>query len=327
MFDVAFLFWPFVFITSIVVLVKSSDWFTEAAERIGVRFGLSSFLIGVTIVAIGTSIPELVSSLIAAFIGQGEIVAGSVIGANIARILLVLGLAAIVGKKLNIVHELISVDLPFLVGSAFIMALMLWDGVFTPVEGLLSLGVLFVYFAYTAVSEERSDPEISKEMRSEVRELRTEVKAPESWWEPWAMLAIAGVLIYAGARFTVQSVTEIAGLLGVGSHIVAVVALGLGTSLPELSVTIAAARHHKAEIAVGNLLGSNIFNSFGVMGFPALFGPLAVPASLLEFALPVMVAATFLYLFITQDKQITKWEGWLLLIFYAFFVGRITGLF
>ncbi|MBD3209682.1 calcium/sodium antiporter [Candidatus Woesearchaeota archaeon] len=319
------LFWTCVFVVSIVALVKASDYFTDAAEKIGLALRLSSFLIGVTIVAVGTSIPELVASVVAALMGHGEMVTGNVVGANIARILLVLGLAAIVGKKLNIVHELISVDLPFLVGSAFILALMIWDGAFVPVEGIICLALLFVYIAYTVTSEERSDTEIAKEMRSEVKEMRSEVRHEVNRWQPWVVLVASGLFIYVGARFTVESVVQLAGVLSIAPHIIAVTAVGLGTSLPELSVTVAAARKHKAEIAVGNLLGSNIFNTFGVMGVPALFGALSVPRELLTFALPVMVAATFLYLFITQDRKITQWEGWLLVLFYAFFLVKILG--
>ncbi|MFQ5887680.1 MAG: sodium:calcium antiporter [Candidatus Hydrothermarchaeales archaeon] len=101
----------------------------------------------------------------------------------------------------------------------------------------------------------------------------------------------------------------------------------MGTSLPELTVSITAARVGKPEIAIGNVLGSNIFNSLAVMGISALFGTLLIPQSILTFALPLMLIATLLYLFITQDRQITKWEGWLLLLFYLFFIGKILNLF
>ena len=321
------LLWSCVFVVSLVALIKASDYFTDAAEKIGLSLRLSSFLIGVTIVAIGTSIPELVSSIIAAGSGHGELVTGMVVGSNIARILLVLGVAAIIGRKLAITHELISVDLPFLLGSAFLVTFMMWDGVFAPLEALICLLLLFAYLSYTVVSEERSDPEIAKEMRSEVKELRSEVRHDENRWVPWVVLVISGAFIYLGARFTVSSVINLAQTISVSSHVIAVTAMGLGTSLPELSVTIQAARKHKAEIAVGNLLGSNIFNSFGVMGVPAvLFGGLAIPSEVFSFGLPVMIAATFLYLFMTQDKKITKWEGYLLVGFYAFFFLKTVGL-
>lgn len=316
--------WLCVFVVSLVALVKGSDYFTDAAEKIGLKFGLSPFLIGVTIVAVGTSIPELVASVLGVLQGHSEIVVGNVAGANIARILLVLGLTAIIGKRLTVARELIRVDLPFLVGSAFLMGFMVLDGEFTWIEGLLSLALLFVYMRYTIVFERRSDKEITREMRSETRHLRSPSE-PGVLWHHIFVLLLSGAVIYLGGVFTVRSVIRLAGLFGTGTEIVAITAVALGTSLPELSVTIAAARKHKAEIALGIVLGSNVFNTFAIMGVSSLFGPLAIPDSVLFFSIPVMIASTFLYLFMTQDKEITKWEGWLLVIFYAFFFLRIIG--
>lgn len=318
------IFWSAVFLISLFILLKSSDFFTDAAEEIGLSLKLSPFLIGVTIVAVGTSIPELVSSLIAARAGYGELVTGTVVGSNIARILLVLGLSAIAARKLHIVHELISVDLPFLLGSAFLMTLMMIDGSFVALEAIICLLLLIAYVAYTVVSESRSDKEITKEMRSEFKELKDNTFLGKKRYTPWFVLLFSALLVYLSARFTVDSVVNLASLFQISPHIIAITAVALGTSLPELSVTLVAARKHKAEIAVGNLLGSNIFNSLAVMGLPALlFGDLPIPFEVFSFALPMMVAATFLYVFITQDKMITHWEGYLLLSFYVFFLLKI----
>ena len=137
------------------------------------------------------------------------------------------------------------------------------------------------------------------------------------------MLIISAFFIYIGAKFTVDSLVVIAGLFNIGSEIIAVSALALGTSLPELMVSVQAARNGKPEIAVGNILGSSIFNALGVMGIAGLFGVLPISSSILTFALPMMLIATLLYYFITEDNEITKWEGWFLILFYIFFIGKL----
>jgi len=315
------LLWIGVFVVSLLVLIKASDYFTGSAEKIGIFFGLPAFIVGVTIVSVGTSLPELVSSIFAVFKGSSEIVAGNVIGSNIANIFLVLGVAAIIGRKLKISYELSRVDLPLLVGSAFLLAVTVWDGVFNLVEGLLCIAALIVYVLYTInVEKTHEDREIKKEMKGELRKKRFD-------WKNLIVLVVSGFFIYVGAKYTIDAVIKLSGMLNIGTEIIAVSAMALGTSLPELMVTISATRKGKPEIAIGNVLGSNIFNSFAVMGIPSLFGVLVVPASILMFSLPIMIIATLLFFFVTVEKEVTKWEGWILIIFYVFFIGKLFNLF
>jgi cation:H+ antiporter len=300
------------------VLVKAADLFTTAAERVGLHFGMPPFVVGVTIVALGTSLPELVSSVIAVTVGSPEIVSGNVVGSNIANILLVLGVAAIVGSELRITHELAHVDMPMLIGSTLLMAVMAWDGVFTMPEGILCLAALLVYLLYTlAFARSGEDVEIEREMR----DLLGKKDRRLSPWT-WVMLVASAGGLYVGARYTVVGVLRVSEILNVGAETVAVTAVALGTSLPELVVSVAAASKGKTEISVGNILGSNIFNCLAVMGVSALFGRLVVPDSIISFGLPMMLVATLLYFFVTLSRRISHWEGWLLVIFYLFFVGR-----
>ncbi|MBW2964249.1 calcium/sodium antiporter [Candidatus Woesearchaeota archaeon] len=315
------LLWVGVLVLSLAVLVKASDYFTDSAETIGVFLRLPPFIIGVTIVAIGTSLPELVSSIVSVFKGAPEIVVGNVVGSNIANIFLVLGLAAILGRGLKIGFELIHVDLPLLIGSAFLLGVTVWDGVFTLAEGIVCLAGLAIYLVYTIRSERvHDDDEIKKETASEIKARRKRLR-----WTTWLVLVLSAFFIYLGAEYTVESVIKLSGLVGIGTEIIAVSAVALGTSLPELVVSVQAARKGKPEIAVGNILGSNIFNSFAVMGIPALFATLPIPKSILIFSLPMMLIATLMYFFITQDKHISKWEGWMLLLFYVVFIGKLFG--
>lgn len=303
--------WLIIFVLALIVLIKSSDFFTDSAEKIGLYFGLPAFIVGVTIVAIGTSLPELVSSIIAVIEHSSEIVVGDVVGSNITNIFLVLGVAAILGRRLKITYELIHVDLPLLVGSAFFLVFTLWDGKFNFFESLLALLGIVLYFLYTISSEtkEKSDGSEKKKRKISLKD--------------FLILIVSSVFIYLGAKYTVDSIVKISEILKIGKEIISASALALGTSLPELVVSATAAKKGNPEMAVGNVLGSNIFNSFAVMSISGLIGTLVIPKTIISFGLPVMVSATLLYFFITQDQEITKWEGYLLIIFYILFIGKL----
>ena len=325
--------WIGILLISLFVLIKSSDYFTDSAEKIGLWLRIPAFFIGVTIVAIGTSLPELISSIIAVFSNSSEIVIGNVLGSNIANIFLILGFAGIIARKeLKLSRSLLHVDLPFLLGTCFLLAIMVWDGKFTFFEGILSLIVLGIYSFYLIKSREKPEKEVRRQLREIKGELRNhklkKLRSKEKL-EPkvWIILLLSIAFIYLGAKYTIESVINLSGLLNIGKEIIAMSAVALGTSLPELMVTISAAKKGKPEIAVGNILGSNIFNILAVMGIPALFGVILIPAQILTFTLPVMIIATLMFFFITINKQITKWEGWLLFVFYVLFIAKLFNLF
>lgn len=311
--------WVAVFIVSLAALIAAARYFTIAAERIGVHFGIPPFIVGVTIVAIGTSLPELVSSVLAVVHGSSEIVVGNVLGSNVANIFLILGVSAAIGKRLHITYELIHVDLPLLVGSAFLLAATIWYGGFTLFDALLCLAVFAIYLHYTVTVERKREDVVSQdESGGPVRRKLGRTTLP--------MLVVSAGFIYVGAEYTVTSVIKLSEILGIGTEIIAVSAVALGTSLPELLVSVVAARRGSPDIAVGNILGSNIFNALVVMGVPGLFATLTIPEGMTTFALPMMLVATLLYLFITHDRQITRWEGLLLVVFYVFFIGALFNL-
>jgi cation:H+ antiporter len=179
---------------------------------------------------------------------------------------------------------------------------------------------IIIYFSYTINAEKKhKDVEIRKEVKGQLKMSQSNTKT-------WLILVVSAFFIYLGAKYTIESIIELSDILNVGKEIIAISAVALGTSLPELAVTITAVKRGKSEIAVGNILGSNIFNTFAVMGIPALFGALVIPQSILSFGLPMMIVASLLYFFITQEKEVTKWEGYFLLLFYVFFIGKLFGL-
>ncbi|MDB9314117.1 calcium/sodium antiporter [Spirulina sp. CS-785/01] len=303
-----------IFVISLAVLIKSSDFFTEAAEKIGIILGFSPFIIGVTIVSIGTSLPELISSLFAIWEGSSEIILGTVVGSNIANIFLIVGIASVICKKtLTISYDLVSVDLPLFVGSAFLLSLIVQDGHYRVYEALLLIAAYILYIIYTA---RNSREELTVD--TEVSEKSSKLLSRE-----FIILLIAGVGIFLGARFTIFSVIRLSEMLGVAQELIAISFVAIGTSLPELAVTISAARKGRPEIAIGNVLGSNIFNSFMVMGIPRFFGGFMISEAITERELFVMLGGTLLLFFATQDKKMTRWEGGLFLIFYAWFIGKI----
>ncbi|PSN05788.1 conjugal transfer protein TraR [filamentous cyanobacterium CCP5] len=326
-----------IFIVSLGVLVKASDLFTDAAERIGILMGLPAFVVGVTIVSLGTSLPELISSIVAVTQGAPEVVISNVVGSNIANICLVLGLASIASTNgLQITYDLVSVDLPLFVGSALLLMLMAWDQDFSKGEAVLLLlgyGVYLFYILKSSQAETTLEalggaPSAISEISETAGEAGLESRDAS---EPsnrtyslgqWGLLILSALLIFLGARYTIESLIQISQTLGIGTEIIAVSAVALGTSLPELMVTANAARKNQAELAVGNVLGSNIFNIFTVMGIPGLLGTLTIPAGIMATGIPTMISATLLMFFAIQDKKLTVWEGWLFLILYGWFIGH-----
>ena len=295
-------------IGSLLALLKGSDWFVDAAEKVGASWGISPFIIGVTIVAFGTSLPELASSISAVFLDESSIVAGNVIGSNITNILLVLGLVAIVGKEVKLEYRVMDLDIPLLAGSALLLYFALQDQNFSLHEAIIFLIALVIFLLNTF-----------KAQADENRKARTKIG-----WKPYAFLGLAGILVYFGANYTVQAIQKLSELVGINSEFFALTIVALGTSLPEVVVSIAAARRNNTAIAVGNVLGSNIFNTYAVMGIPSFFGELEIPATILSFSLPFMVGVTIVFAIISVTNKISRWEGVMLVLFYGFFLAELT---
>ncbi len=292
-----------ILVAALFALIKGSDWFVDSAEKIGLSMGISPFIIGVTIVAFGTSLPELASSIAAVLGGNSEIVCGVVIGSNITNILLVLGLVSAFGSVIKMDYDIMDVDMPLLAGSAFLLWLALHDGQLSMIEAILFIAALVVFLVNT--------------LTSGTRVTNLDIKAG---WKDYGLLLVSGVLISVGADFTQGAISALADAFQVDSEIVAQTLLAIGTSLPEIVVSVTAARKGKAGLAVGNVLGSNIFNTYAVMAIPSFFGELEIPEGSLDFALPFMMIATLMFVLVTIGGRITKWEGFMMLIFYIYFL-------
>ena len=295
------------FIGSLAVLLKAADLFIDSAEEIGLSLGISPFIIGVTIIAFGTSLPELATSIASVFAGQSEIVIGNVVGSNITNIALVLGLTVVVVREIKLHDQIWHVDMPFLLSSAFLLWFIVRDGNVSIFEALICLGALVLFLVYSLKSDD-GDEDV----------YRTKVS-----WKNYVWLVVGGALVWLGAEYTIKAITNLSGLMGIDSSIIALSLVALGTSLPEVIVSLGAARKGKTSIAVGNVMGSNIFNTFAVMGIPSFFGKLTIPQSVLDFSLPLMITMTILFAVMTISRRITRWEGIILLIFYVFYMVEL----
>ncbi len=293
-------------VLSLAVLLKASDWFIDASEQIGLSLGIPRFLIGVTIVAFGTSLPELATSIAAVLEEESELVVSTVVGSNITNIALVLGLVAFLNRQIVLEYNIWHIDMPYLWGSAFMLWFVLRDLNLVLFESLLLLVGIGVFLSY---SMKVGDKELLQEERAN--------------WRHYVMLVVGGALVWLGSDYTIFAIRNLSLLAGIEPEIIALSAVALGTSLPEVIVSLNAARKGKSSIAVGNVLGSNIFNTYVVVGVSSLFGSLTVPGRVLDFFIPLMLIMTILFGIMSNNKKITRWEGALLLMFYCLFAAEI----
>ncbi|MDP3244183.1 MAG: calcium/sodium antiporter [bacterium] len=308
--------WIGIFAVSLIVLIKAADYFTEYAEKIGLLLRLSPFIVGVTIVAIGTSIPELASGIIAALKGgvYTAYISENVIGSNIANIFLVVGLGAFLGGALFVKRNLIHIDLPILaLTTTLFLVFVMWDGKLARYEAFLLLLSYGVYLWY--VLTHRNETEGSK----------NKIKKEKWSWKIPLIMILSVVAIYYGAKYTIDSVLTVSQLLGINSALLVMTVVAFGTSLPELTVTIMAVRKKDYEVALGNVFGSNIFNATMVVGITGLISPLVISKSTMLVGLPFLGIATLLYFISAMDREVKNYEGAMFLLMYiAFVISLIT---
>jgi cation:H+ antiporter len=304
------------FLAGLVVLVTGGHALVNGASTLALRFGLSSLVIGLTVVAWGTSAPELAVCLGAALRGQGEMALGNVVGSNIINILGVLGVSALV-RPLVVSRQLVWHDVPILVGLSAVTFVLGYDGHLGRLEGaLLFLGGI----AYTvhAIRARRRGGEGNTEGRPRPKVGLTRASL---------LVTVGMILLVVGARWMVEAATSFAQALGVSDLVVGLTVVAVGTSLPEVAASIVAALRGQRDMAVGNAIGSNIFNIVNVLGLTALLAPggVPVPGPALRFDLPVMivVAAACLPIFFTGHR-IARWEGALFLAYYAIYVSFLV---
>lgn len=312
--------WIGLFIVSLAVLIKAAEYFTNTSERVGLHFKIPPFIVGVTIIAVGTSLPEVATGIMAVINNESEMVAGNAVGSNMANILLVMAIAAIIGKTIKFNKDILHIDLPILIGSTILLFMLTLNGRITWIEGIILLIVLAAYIVYNSQSKRKLGIKETLELKKLAKTEKGPVPA-----KYFLILAISAIFLYFGAQYTIKSVVEISELLQVGTEIIALTAIAIGTSLPELAVSVLAVKKGKIDMAIGNITGSSIFNVLGVMGIPALFGTLTVTAYMTTFAIPILLFVTILYAFTTMNRKISRWEGITFLLIYIAFLGITFG--
>lgn len=317
-----------VFIFSLVLVIKGADFLLEGAERIGKYFKLPSFVIGALIVGIGTSLPELASSFFAVKRGVTDIVTANVIGSNIANILLVSGLASVVGRVIYTTKNLIKLEIPLLVISTSLFLFVAYDGIIDFWEALVIFFAFIVYVVYLLNADKYKtyhDLAEDKENHKHFKEKKEE-KIEKISFKEFGFLLAGIILLSVGANYLVDSVVALSKKLDIATSVISVLAIAVGTSLPEILVSAKAVLRGKTDLAFGNVFGSNVFNILMLTGILGLWKNLVVSTEMIQVGLPFLAITTLIFYVSASAKRIYIWEGLMFLLFYALFVLKVIGL-
>ncbi len=301
-----------IFVISMAALIYGADFIIKEAEKIALKFNISHYVIGATLVAFGTSLPEMAASIVASYHHKSDMAVANVIGSVTFNITLVLGIVFLLSKKMHPKRDLFNLDSAWIVIPLVILFLMIQDGVVGRFDGVLFILLMISYLIFLFTSaKEALNVDIDEE----------EIDEEHFKWLPTIVLLIVGfVLTVGGANFAVESGSNIARSFGVSEWLIGLFLLAFGTSLPELVVSVVAAKKGNAEMSIGNIIGSNVANFSMVIGGAALVHPLSIDLSASSYDLYVMVAASLALLFILANKLYNKAGAIFLLIIFALFV-------
>ena len=303
-------------VVGFVMLIKGADWFVDGAASLAGKFGIPQLVIGLTIVAMGTSAPEAAVSISAALQDNAGITIGNVVGSNIMNVLVILGLASVI-IPIAVKKSTIKYEIPFTILATIVLAVLgLWDNKISRLEGGI-LWVLFIaYLTYLFLMTKKGEAEVEE----------TESKL-DKVWKMVVFILIGGGLIVWGSDVTVDAASKIAGSFGMDDRLIGLTIVALGTSLPELITSVTAAKKGSADIAIGNIVGSNIFNILFVVGTTALITQVVYAQNfIVDSIVAVAAKVLLLVLVINKDKKLKRWGGAILLIGYvAYFIYLVQG--
>lgn len=313
----------FLFITGLVFLIIGAQALVGGASRLATVFGISPLVIGLTVVAFGTSSPELAVSVKSALSGQASIAVGNVIGSNIFNVLFILGLSALI-VPLIVSQQLVRLDVPLMIVLSVIVLILALDKSFSRTDGLMLVTGLFIYVWFLIYQSRRENVEVRE---AQAEEFGAEKYTKAGWLKDTGMILGGLALLVLGSRWLVDSAVSFAQYLGVSELVIGLTIVAAGTSLPEVVTSIIAAIRGERDIAVGNIVGSNIFNIMGVLGFASIVAPagIGVSTAVIGFDIPVMivVALACLPLFFTGGV-ISRQEGVLLLGYYVAYTAYLV---
>ncbi len=300
-----------VFIAAMAALIYGADFIIKESERIALHFNISHFVIGATLVAFGTSLPEMAASMMAASQGKVDMAVANVVGSVIFNITLVLGIVFMIAKSMMPDRDLFSKDSAWVIVPVVIFFIMIQDGVISRIDGILFLLMMvsYLFFLFTSNKDEL-ECELDEELEKEKFD----------WKKSIVLLGIGFVLTIGGANFVVESGTSIARNLHVSEWIIGLFLISLGTSLPELVVSLVAVKKGNAEMSIGNIIGSNVANFSMVLGGSALLQPLTIDLVATKFDMLILASASIALLFILANKIYNKAGGIFLLTILALFI-------
>jgi cation:H+ antiporter len=302
------------FVLGLIILGAGAELFIRGAVRVARKFGVSPFVIGLTLVGFGTSAPELVVNLSAALNGTPDIAVGNVVGSNIANVGLILGAAAVL-RTLTAHMRLLKVETPLVLAVSIAAWVMARDGDIGRLDGAILLAGFVGTMTYIALTARKEPPEVKEE-------LGKAAPKPERMWVSLVFLIVGLAGLVGGGELMVRSAVNLAKTWVMSEAMIGLTIVAVGTSLPELASSVAAAARGQSDIAVGNVVGSNLFNLLLILGATATVTPLPVDAGVLRFDLPAMVGfAVLLLLVLVNGLKVYRWEGTILLLAYAGFIG------
>ncbi len=300
----------------LILLVAGAELLVRGASRLAVAAGISPLVVGLTVVAFGTSSPELAVSVQSSLAGNADIAIGNVVGSNIFNVLLILGLSAAVAP-LVVAQQLVRLDVPLMIGVSLLLWLFCADGSLARWEAaILATGVV-VYTVFLIRQSRREQRAVEEEYEQEFSQ--APIRSPWQWLLNIGLVAVGLVLLVLGSRWLVNGATVFAEALGVSQLVIGLTVVAAGTSLPELATSVVASLRGQRDIAVGNIVGSNLFNILAVLGVAGSVSPNPIPVSqhAINFDIPIAtaVAVACLPIFFA-GYRITRWNGWLFLFYY-----------
>lgn len=309
------------FVLGFVLLIKGADFLVTGAAAIAKTFSISNLVIGLTVVAFGTSAPELAVNLISSFQGNTDLAIGNIVGSNIANILLILGVAAIL-NPLKVKSNTVWKEIPFsLLGSVILLIMasdVVLDGAITSAitrtDGLTLIGFFVIFLFYTFG--------IAKNTESLASEEITHYPLPTA-----GVMVLGGLVgLVVGGQWIVEGAVAIATVFGMSQAVIGLTVVAVGTSLPELATTVAASLKKQADMAIGGVVGSNIFNVFWILGASSIVRTLPVqPAATQDLVLAVIASLLlFIFLFIGKKHLLERWQGWCFLGLYLAYTGHLV---
>ena len=302
-------------ITSVTLLVLSlfalyigAGWLVKGSTEIALKANVSHLVIGLTIVAFGTSAPELVVSINASLTGQGDIAIGNIVGSNIFNIAVILGISAVI-HPLQAKRQLTQIDIPLLILATIVLTVLFWNGTLNRLEGCIFLIGIFLYTTFSLYYSRKHEEKVEKS----IGELE---KQPEPWYKDILYLGGGLAILIFASHLLVNNAVSIAQELGVSEAVIGLTIVAAGTSLPELATSLVAALKKNPDIAIGNIVGSNLFNILAIAGTSSVIHPI-VAKNVNYIDLLVMLGLTLLLLPVVKSGQkISRAEGWVLIVIY-----------